>query len=129
MALTVSDYSKEYADFVVIERSSNGEKIIIIIKSIIYIIHSFLSIIYLPKQFGCRSIRNSAFISSQSEITYFKRLSGIRLEIDNDFSHGIVFDMPKKKMRMRERERVGEPRKAFDISRAIILYSPLEALA
>ena len=128
MALTVSDYSKEYADFVVIERSSNGEKIIIIVKSIIYIIHSFLSIIYLPKQFGCRSIRNSAFISSQSEITYFKRLSRIRLEIDNDLSHGIVFDMPKK-MRVRERERVEEPRKAFDISRAIILYSPLEALA
>ena len=128
MALTVSDYSKEDADIVVIERSSNGEKMIIIIKSIIYIIHSFLSIIYLPKQFGCRSIRNSAFISSQSEITYFKRLSGIRLEIDNDLSHGIVFDMPKK-MRVRERERVEEPRKAFDISRAIILYSPLEALA
>ena len=128
MALTVSDYSKKYADFVLIERSSNGEKIIIIVKSIIYIIHSFLSIIYLPKQFGCRSIRNSAFISSQSEITYFKRLSGIRLEIDNDLSHGIVFDMPKK-MRVRERERVEEPRKAFDISRAIILYSPLEALA
>ena len=128
MALTVSDYSKKYADFVLIERSSNGEKIIIIVKSIIYIIHSFLSIIYLPKQFGCRSIRNSAFISSQSEITYFKRLSRIRLEIDNDLSHGIVFDMPKK-MRVRERERVEEPRKAFDISRAIILYSPLEALA
>ena len=57
------------------------------------------------------------------------RLSRIRLEIDNDLSHGIVFDMPKKKMRVRERERAGEPRKAFDISRAIILYSPLEALA
>ena len=69
MALTVSDYSKEDADIVVIERSSNGEKMIIIIKSIIYIIHSFLSIIYLPKQFGSWSIRNSALISSQSEIT------------------------------------------------------------
>ena len=27
MALTVSDYSKEYADFVVIERSSNGSQL------------------------------------------------------------------------------------------------------
>ena len=128
MALTVSDYSKKYADFVLIERSSNGEKIIIIVKSIIYIIHSFLSIIYLPKQFGFRSIRNSALISSQSEIMKFKRLSRIRLEIDNDHLHGNVLDMPKKTC-ARECGRADVPRKASDISRAIILYSPLEALA
>ena len=67
MAPTVSDYSKEDADIVVIERSSNGEKMIITINSIIYITHSFLSIIYLPKQFGSRPIRSSASISSQSE--------------------------------------------------------------
>ena len=71
MALTVSDYLKEDADIVVIERSSNGEKMIIIIKSIIYITHSFLSIIYLPKQFGIRPIRSSASTSSQSEINVF----------------------------------------------------------
>ena len=71
MALTVSDYSKEDADIVVIERSSNGEKMIIIIKSIIYITHSFLSIIYLPKQFGIRPIRSSASTSSRSEINVF----------------------------------------------------------
>ena len=67
MALTVSDYSKEDADIVVIERSSNGEKMIIIIKSIISITHSFLSSIYLPKQFGSRPNRSSASASSQSE--------------------------------------------------------------
>ena len=51
----------------------------------------------------------------------FKRLSRIRLEIDNDHLHGNVLDMPKK-TRARERGRVDDPRKASDISRAIILY-------
>ena len=71
MALTVSDYSKEYADFVVIERSSNGRKNDYNNKMSTIFYNSFFLLNIIPKQFGIRAIRSSASNSSRSEINVF----------------------------------------------------------